>query len=579
MKPDLFDPFTVHSSSYLRPSIRPIRLDRGFNRVDTFTWHGHDIACIETHGNSPAGMTYLIRHGDRNYAMSGDLMVDGARMYDWFDSEWDYCFGRHLSHCRKGSTCSPLPSPTFCFRHMGRRCSIRKRNWPRITTKLRHIERLILRTYRTMVYIPTDQDRISKPTPVPNIRQVLPHLYKFRGANYVPNFSLILSDSGHALVIDCGRVGSSMLDESLKLMKERLGLKQVDAVIITHMHGDHCTDVPHLRDKWGAQVWTLDRIVDKFEHPLRYDYAALIESYGVGVDSFTVDRGFKPGEILNWEGFTFTVDHMPGQTLYALSVRGIIDGQSVVFTGDNIFGNTRDPNQNGHDAVSSRNQAIVEEGYIVAAEYLTKLKPDLIMGGHSWVMDRPAEMVERYRKWAYDVRDALHGLSGEADYYRWFDPFWVRAEPYRVTLHRGESAEVKIHVRNFQTQVQSHRIEIDAPPGFSVDPPILKGTVPGKSTQPFTIRISAGKDAPAGVSIIAFDILLDGHRYGEMFDMMVEVEKLNSLPEVSFPMTQSIAFNSSRQPRGSTGSVAARIFHVDNPDNRNSPALTIHRGA
>ena len=434
MKPDLFDPFTVHSSSYLRPSIRPIPLDRGFNRVDTFTWHGYDIACIETHGNSPAAMTYLIRHGDKNYAMSGDLMVDGARMYNWFDSEWDYCFGAGTFALQEGINVLAAAEPDMLLPAHGPPVLDPKTQLAAYHDKVQHIERLILRTYRTVVFIPTDQDRISKPTVVPNVRQVLPHLFKFRGANYVPNFSMILSDSGHALLIDCGRVGSSMLDESLKLMKERLGLKQVDAVIITHMHGDHCTDVPHLREKWGAKVWTLDSFVDMFEHPTRFDYIALIESYGVGVDSFKVDRALKPGETIQWEGYTFTIDHMPGQTDFALSVRGMIDGQSVVFTGDNIFGNTRDPNQNGHDALSSRNQAIIEEGYILGAEYLTKLKPDLIMGGHSWVMDKPAEMVERYRKWAYDLRDALHGLSGEEDYYRWFDPFWVRAEPYRSTL-------------------------------------------------------------------------------------------------------------------------------------------------
>ena len=223
MKPDLFDPFTIHSASYLRPSIRRIPLDRGFDRVDTFTWHGNDIACIETHGNSPAAMTYLIRHGDKNYAMSGDLMVDGARMYNWFDSEWDYCFGAGTFALQEGINVLAAAEPDILLPAHGPPVPDPKKQLADYLDKVKHIERLILRTYRTVVYIPSDQDRISKPTAVPNVRQVSPHLFKFRGANYVPNFSMILSDSGHALLIDCGRVGSSMLDESIKLMKERSG--------------------------------------------------------------------------------------------------------------------------------------------------------------------------------------------------------------------------------------------------------------------------------------------------------------------------------------------------------------------
>ena len=139
--------------------------------------------------------------------------------------------------------------------------------------------------------------------------------------------------------------------------------------------------------------------------------------------------------------------------------------------------------------------AIIEEGYIEGAEYLTKLKPDLIMGGHSWVMDKPAEMVERYRKWAYNLRDALHGLSGEEDYYRWFDPFWVRAEPYRSKLERGKSAEHVIHVRNFDAEPRSHHIEIHTPDGLTAEPRALDVTIAGKHTSAFPVRLTASADA------------------------------------------------------------------------------------
>ena len=53
----------------------------------------------------------------------------------------------------------------------------------------------------------------------------------------------------------------------------------------------------------------------------------------------------------------------------------------------------------------AHNSSILEEGYIYAADYLRRLQPDLIMGGHSYVMDHPKELIERYHKWAVTIRD------------------------------------------------------------------------------------------------------------------------------------------------------------------------------
>jgi len=59
---------------------------------------GHEFWCAETAGNSPGSMSYLLRQGREGdakagwLAFTGDLMLDGATMHTWFDSEWDYGF-------------------------------------------------------------------------------------------------------------------------------------------------------------------------------------------------------------------------------------------------------------------------------------------------------------------------------------------------------------------------------------------------------------------------------------------------------------------------------------------------------
>jgi len=100
----------------------------------------------------------------------------------------------------------------------------------------------------------------------------------------------------------------------------------------------------------------------------------------------------------------------------------------------------------------------------------------------------------------------------------------VRAQPYRVTLQRGASTDIQIHVRNFRDREQAHRIEIHAPTGLTAAPPVLQGKLEKHGAGAFTVRLSAASDAPSGVAIVGLDTTLDGQRYGEWFDFMVRVE-------------------------------------------------------
>jgi glyoxylase-like metal-dependent hydrolase (beta-lactamase superfamily II) len=525
----LGDPYTIHGSSYVRPPIQPIPLDRTFGTNDTFVWRGRTFQCVDARGNSPGAMTYLIEQDDRRLAFSGDVMLDGAKMHTWFDTEWDYGFGAGIRALRSSVARLAELDPTLLLPSHGPAVRRPGEQFRQYEAKLATLERLYLRGYDVEEGAAAYQDKVSKPTVVSNVWQVSSSLFKFKRPGFFGNFGLILAASGRALVVDCGLLDERMLDTALEGMREHFGLKGIDAVIVTHMHGDHFLEAPHLRQKWGAPIWALENMVDKMEHPEWFDYAAPIQAYGkrnpdgTPMTGVRVDRAFKPGETFEWEGHRFTVDWMPGQTEFALCLHGEIDGRKVAFTGDNIFGNPDDPTQTGHEAVVAHNSGILEEGYIYAGEYLTRLQPDILIGGHSFVMDRPAQFIERYRRWAYEMRDAFRALSADDDYRYWFDPFWVRAEPYRVSIAPGESAEIKVWVRNFRPTRQSHRIALVAPAGIRVEPPFLEGALEGESRRAFAVRVSATSTAVAGVNLMGLDVTRDGRHYGQWFDVVVGI--------------------------------------------------------
>ena len=525
MKTSLDDPFTVYGASYVRPPVQSIPVNREFSRMDTFSWHGYELTCIETPGNSPGSMSYLLKNDGKWVAFTGDVMLDGAKMHNFFDSEVDYGFGAGYRSLHNSAALLRDFHPEMLLPSHG---NIIVNPEPELKTyieKLFNLERLLLRGYDVLTYSSASQDMVSKPTDIPFLWQVSPHLFKFKGPEYFPNFSLILSDNGHALLVDCGLIDTAFLGQTLGSMKLKYGLKQIDALIVTHVHGDHFLQAPYIRQKWGAPVWALENMAPVMEHPERYDLAALLPAYHAGFDSIHVDRAFKPGENFSWEGYNFTIDWMPGQTEFALCLHGLIDGKKVAFTGDNIFGDPANSLQSGHEALVARNSAILEEGYIYAAEYLTKLKPDILIGGHSFVIDKPEAMIGRYRQWSYEMRKVFQGISNEDDYRTWFDPYRVHAEPYRTELRQGGTAEFNLVVRNFSENNVKYRIVIHAPSGIVAEPASLEVNIDGNSRKSFPVRLTASADAAEGISIVAFDVTMDGKRYGEWFDTFIGIIK------------------------------------------------------
>ncbi|MEX0884185.1 MAG: MBL fold metallo-hydrolase, partial [Cyclobacteriaceae bacterium] len=464
MNPSNSDPYSVVGASYVRPALFPIKVDHTFAKMDTFKWHEFEFRCMETKGNSPGSMSYFLKTDKGWNVFSGDLMMDGGRMHNFFDTDWDYGFASGIYELHNSAAMVKQFNPNLLLPSHGAIIKDSVGQLEAYQSKLTHMAGLLVQGYPLFTYAASIEDEVSTPTDIPFVNQISPHLFKFKGhAGFFPNFSIIIADNGHALVVDCGLMEESFLEEALDQMKEHLGLKKIDAVLISHMHGDHFLQVPFLKEKYGAKVWALDRMVPQIERPLDFNYSAMIPGYNKDFNALDIDRIFMDGETFHWEGFDFTVDWMPGQTEFAMCLQGMIDGKLVAFTGDNI---RPAPNNRGNPAVVAHNSTVLEEGYIYGAEYLSKLKPDRIVGGHSVVIDQPLDLIERYRQWSYQLRDALQSLSTFPDYRFWFDPYWVKAEPYRSRLVKGKPEKVIVVIRNFGEEDHSYKVNIRTPKGI-----------------------------------------------------------------------------------------------------------------
>lgn len=523
LRPKLGDPFTVHGASYVRPPLVPIPIRKTFGRMDDFRWRGREFLCVHTGGNSPGHMSYLLRSGDGWLAFSGDVMMAGARIHTWYDSEWDYGFCKGLYELGNSAAYLAGFEPLTLLPSHGSVVPNGRAELLEYVSKLRTLGDRVGRGYDIFRFAGCDQDTVSRPTAVPHVWKVSPHLYKFRGPDYWPNFHLLLADSGHALVVDCGLFDRTFLDTALERMKERLGLKAIDAVFVTHMHGDHALEADHLRRKYGAQLWTLEGVADTFERPYDYDLAALLPSYGPEHGPLKFDRILKDGDLVQWEGYTLVCDWMPGQTPYHACLHGEIDGRRVAFTGDNLFASPTDPRQAGNEAVVPRNGGALEEGYLYAAHYLHGIAPDLILGGHCWAIENPAALVGRLRERMEALREAFQSVSGDENYRYRFDPYWIRVHPYRTVLAPAGTGQARLWVRNYGESPQRHRVRFITPPGLRVEPPTVAGEMNQAGMATFPIEFHAAPELAPGLHRVGLDITRDGLRHGQLFDALVWV--------------------------------------------------------
>lgn len=514
------DKFTVHGSSYLRPPQSAVKVDRWLAGDEVFEWRGRKLRCLSTPGHSPGGMSYILQAGDKTCAFVGGVMHDGAKFTNWFDTEWDYGFAKGLDALMASADKLVTEVPQLALSAQGQAIRDATAQFRTFHAKLTRFRPDYVRGWN--VEAKREVHPAMKPTAVQYVVQVTPHLYMFGPEMAGKNFAIIIADSGHGLLLDCGLFTKPVLNRIIDDMKAHLGLKQIDACWISHSHGDHFTLFPALQEH-GVKFWTMDTIADKCENPRAYDYPAMIASYGLGFEAAKIDRVLKAGDVIEWEGYKLHIDWMPGQTEFGNALWLELDGKRIVFTGDNIFGDTNDPAQSGHECVVARNSAITEEGYLVAARYLRDLKPDIIMGAHGWLMTEPAVFIDRYHDWALRIIRHYKELLPDEDYEYLFDPYWVSAYPYRVDLTKADTQTVQIAVRNFRDRRQHHHVEFKLPPGIEAEPRVLDASVAAKSraTYPVKLTVKNRQSLPTGVLISPFDITLDGKHYGELFDFIL----------------------------------------------------------
>ena len=149
------------------------------------------------------------------------------------------------------------------------------------------------------------------------------------GQNYDSNIYIITGK--HPTIVDCGTgLHASFVEKTIAKI---IDLTEIEQIILTHEHFDHCGGVKDLYQK-GNKTAKIIAHLDAAEKIERGDsgFARLL---GGVMPKMPVDQKVDEGDILTIGNDTFTVLHTPGHTPGCICLYN--KEHKVLFSGDTVF--------------------------------------------------------------------------------------------------------------------------------------------------------------------------------------------------------------------------------------------------
>jgi glyoxylase-like metal-dependent hydrolase (beta-lactamase superfamily II) len=346
---------------------------------------------------------------------------------------------------------------------------------------------------------------------------ITPHLLSNRTS--VANSYILRSDSGKALVIDFGydfttglAAGSDRAARRPWLYTvgalARYGVTTLDVAVPTHYHDDHLAGFGLLREVLGTRIWVPENFVDLLEEPARFGVPCL------WFDAIPADEVLPLERTVRWEEYELTFHELPGHTLWAVAISFTVDGVRVLATGDH--------QQDRWLNYTYANRFRMGD-YVDSAALYRRLDPQLIISGHwspVWVdapyLDDLAERgstLERIHQELLPLEDVDYEADGMGA--------WI--EPYQATLIGTTDGRFRATARNPFGRDAVVSMEVVVPAGWTATPTRVELALRSHGSGSVGFRVSAPHGTHARRSRIAVDVTVDGRRFGQLAEALVDV--------------------------------------------------------
>ena len=464
-----------------------LMLANSINVTDTYaegaqiTWGPASIGVLETPGHTDGSVTYLIDVDEQRFAFSGDLIYDEGKIWD-------------LYSLQKGQ------QTTDYHGFLGARDELKES-----LEKVRYSSPTVLvPTHGVVIKNPdTAIDKLieqldfcyDKYVSISALRHYFPQLFsEFEGnADHMPiregkpppeflrHFGttwLIISETGEAFVMDCG---SPNVIKQIQQLQTDNEISEVTQFWVTHYHDDHVNAIPEFQETFPCETIADTVVTEVIENPKAFRLPCISPAVTC------VDRATHDGDSWQWNEFTMTAYHFPGQTYYhgGLLVEG--RGVRMFFSGDSFT-------MAGIDDYCSGNRNLLgkDVGYEKCLRLIQELKPTHIFNCHvdpafdftdkeiGFMLDTLAER-EKFYTDLFPWDHANYGMDDQ----------WVRCYPYEQEVALGKIATLKVEITNHSLESHTAIAQPILPTSWGIEIDPTETTIPPKADGhiPFSIPI------------------------------------------------------------------------------------------
>ena len=439
----------------------PLPVAQAVREGDTIDWEGFRISVLETPGATDGSVSYRIEAGKRCFCFCGDTLCGAGQILDLyslqrgFASVCDYhgFMGNRLkliASLKRLARCGakrlvpshgkPIGDPASATALTIRRLERLWRNFTATSALRSHFPGLL------------DEPGRKAPRMAPGACGDSPSWIQ-----RIPYTSFaVVSDSGAALLIDCGH---HVVFDALERLHRDNVIRGVEGCWITHYHDDHVDGLPRLAHSFGWPIMTDQHVTEVIEHPGRFFLPCISPACA------PVARSTGDGDSWQWHEFRLTAFHFPGQTFHhsGLLVEG--HGARVFFAGDSLA-------PSGLDDYSCPNRLFFGpgKGWRRCLDILRECRPDAIYHQH---IDAPFSFTQRQLDYMERHLAARERLLAELlpweDINFGIDEWWCRTYPYEQEAAPGARLSVDVQFTNHGAHSRRARVEPVLPMGWTCD--------------------------------------------------------------------------------------------------------------
>ena len=500
--------YSCHPHNLMLPHSIPVT-DTYVNDTQ-FTWGSAVITVMDTPGHTDGSITYMVNIDDQLIAFTGDLIYDEGRIWDLYSLQkgqqtTDYHgFLGARDELKNSLEKVKQESPTMLIPTHGTIIenpddAISKLNNQIDICYDKYVSISALRHYFPDMFAEfSDQDdhmqiREGKPPP-----DFLRHI----GTTWI-----IISDTKEAFVMDCG---SPNIVTQIQQMQDDGDISHVTQFWVTHYHDDHVNGIPEFQKTFPCETITDSVVADVITKPKAYRLPCISPA------ETRVDIATHDGDSWQWNEFTMTAYHFPGQTYYHGGL--LVEGKDVkmFFSGDSFT-------MAGIDDYCAGNRNLLGNGvgYDRCLKLIQKLKPTHIFNCHvnpafdftNTEIDFMLNTLAEREKCFTDLFPWEHANYG-------MDDQWVRCYPYEQEIVAGKTVSIQVQVTNHSAESRSLIAQPILPDEWKIDISKKETYVDPKSdgSIDFTIPIpkvaSHNNSEPTRI-VIPFDITYNNRPLGQ----------------------------------------------------------------